>query len=609
MLVTKENFDRIVKLFERCHYLAVDTETYGLRPYHGDRLFAIIIGDSKNRVAYFNFNPDSTDESLTDEHLKALNDRIFNGLNVTTFIFHNAKFDMAMLEASGITLGNDKQIHDTMVCERLLDYNLVGGNFSLAATGERYGFKKDSSVEEWIEDNKAYTVRQFPWRKNPKKDLHYNLVPSYIIVPYGIQDVKVTMGIYKAQKERLKKLIAVKRFNIGAVYDNEMTLIRTVYNMQKIGIKLDVDFCHRAVKHYTEEYAKQCAEFKELTGYDFDTGNILRSIFRSDESNWVYGKPTKVKGEVNPIFDEHTVMRFENSAKHSFIAAKKADSKLKYFQRFLYEVDEHGYVHANFNQHTARTGRFSSSSPNMQNLTKENPDSGEYLVRRAFVCEQDEIMTMIDYDQMEYRLLINYCAAKNIIREINNGLDIHGATAKIANISRDKGKAVNFSCVFGTGNASLAEQLDSTIEFAKGVKAKVFSAAPEILNFIKAVKSAVKANRYVFNWLGRPYFFNDSGEYYKVVNTLIQGGASDVVKVAMNRCDLLLQGTKSNMRSTIHDELVFTIHKDDVKLIPELRNIMERAYPAKYLTLTAGVDVGKTLADKISFDDWDGRFT
>ena len=160
-------------------------------------------------------------------------------------------------------------------------------------------------------------------------------------------------------------------------------------------------------------------------------------------------------------------------------------------------------------------------------------------------------------------------------------------------------RSLNFALLYGAGPARVAEMLGITEEEARELIRKFYSALPRVDALIKAIRATAKHRGYIVTWAGRKIDYPDRGKAYAAPNHLIQGGAGDVMRIAMNRCDGLLAETKSSLCLTIHDELVFNIHKDELDLVPEIQRIMENVYPYKHLPLPVDVSHSwKSLADK-----------
>jgi DNA polymerase-1 len=212
---------------------------------------------------------------------------------------------------------------------------------------------------------------------------------------------------------------------------------------------------------------------------------------------------------------------------------------------------------------------------------------------------------MFDYDQVEYRMLLDYAKATKLINLVLGGLDVHSATAELCGITRSQAKAVNFGNVYGQGDRSLAESLKMSISDAREIKRQILAEAPEVDDFLRRVKDRARTKRLIYNWLGRPYRFPYKEMSYKAPNTLIQGGAADIIRVAMNVCrDYLLSSkAKTRMVMSIHDELVFEVPEGEEHEVEKIKGLMENVFPYKYLPLTCGVEYSeKSLADKESWE-------
>jgi DNA polymerase-1 len=215
---------------------------------------------------------------------------------------------------------------------------------------------------------------------------------------------------------------------------------------------------------------------------------------------------------------------------------------------------------------------------------------------------------MLDYDQMEYRLMLDYASRMavdkegvlELVKKVLGGLDVHQATADVASVDRRSAKTVNFAVLYGSGIANLAARLGVSESRARAIRDSIFRAAPEIETFIRRAGGAAEKRGFVVNWFGRRSSFPDARYSYRAPNHLIQGGCADVVKVAMNRIDDYLQPFRTKLVLMIHDELVLEGPPAEAgEVIPEVKKIMETVYQSNFLPLTCGVDHSyKSLADK-----------
>jgi DNA polymerase I-like protein with 3'-5' exonuclease and polymerase domains len=691
MIVGRSSFDSVIKQLEQHDFLSLDCETTGLRPYHGDRIFSIIIGYKKVdatgatrtfEACYFNFYPSyegfPAENVLTKEHMQRLQPLLADP-NRTWYI-HKFNFDMHMLHVEGLEFGG--KIWCTLTQGRV-EYN-EHFDYALDASLERIGLKKDDRVDEWITEYKAYTKVQIPGKKQEITNKHYEKVPPGIIIPYGEDDARGCFALGEHQRESITQQAKLYPHNVLSIKnasDIEMRLAKTVYRMESVGVKIDRAYCERAIKYEADRVEKASAAFKRATNRTYSASpKLFAEVFSSDKPKWVYTD----KG--NPSFSSDALKTFDNPAAKELLVLRDAKSKLDFYYGFLWHADRDDVVHAQFKPGGTRTFRFTSSEPNLQNMTSEEatycndckewfeedtnvcPECGginvkhpEFMVRRAIVPRPGFILVMPDYDQMEYKMMLDYAMTMMIAHlqkrgvpwtqdnfqvamRVRDGYDVHKATAELMGVKRKYAKTLNFLLIYGGRVVRLcAALLNPTISEAalwalykdwKGfprhrwepVESKLFAeltdqqkgynlellvqseklikqyfaAVPYVEHMVTRITEVIKERGWIRNWAGYRYVFPDRGFAYTGPNTTIQGGCAAVNKVAMNLIDDYLQEKKSRMVLTIHDELPTEVHESEAHEVPrKLKELMESVYPHKHVHLTAGVEWSeKSLADK-----------
>lgn len=591
-VVSHSNFKSTIEEIKKYRILSLDTETTGLRAYHGDTFFSVIISNG-TETYYFNFNvkPDIPEKyQLNGDQRHYLLEFLMS--HTALWYLHNAKFDMAML---GFCLKG--AIWDTKVGARLQYSDHM--NYSLADCAERMGEKKDDGVMSWLIKNGAWDWVTVPGKDKREKAIYFADAPWDLIVPYACQDALVTYKLGEHQRHHLReedKACSPRTTAPRNIVKSEISLLRTVFHMEQRGVLVDRDFCEKAIEYERDRLLDAAKRFEEIAGEAFEPGPKLFSRLWPDV-------PKTDKG--NPCFDAEVMVSLaetDNRAK-MVLLAREAKSNLNYFHGFLYHADHSGFIHTNFDQAGTKTGRFSSSSPNLQNLTKLDADGPlkEFSVRRALIPRPGFKFLLKDMDQAEYRLLLEYAGADGLIEKVLSGLDVHQATADIAGISRREAKTANFATLYGSGIPHLASTLGVTQDKAKAIVAAIFEAAPEIRSFIRRVQDRATAQGYITNWLGRRWHCDDPRFAYKAPNALIQGGIGDIVKQAMIQCDKFFRdfGLASRVLLNIHDELVFEIADGEASIIPDIDLICNGIYKHRKLPLTWGSSLATSLADKI----------
>jgi DNA polymerase I-like protein with 3'-5' exonuclease and polymerase domains len=647
MIVTRDNLSSVLEEIHASNVMGFDTETTGLDWHKGDRLFSLTIALNEHRCFYFNYN-DNIDIPYDAILPRDSIDDLFRPYKGTIFI-HRAKFDLHMLANEGVELTDPRYIiHCTEAMGRVEYNDHMKYNLDFLAQ-KNLGIRKDDRVKEYCDKHKLFTYVEIEGKR--EKKYHYEKVPWSLIVPYTLQDGRIVYMLGMSQIQSIHQQAAVfnndpKRSPIR-IMENERALTKVIWKMERRGMKLNSAFTRRALAHEIERSDKIKERFTALTKKEFkDSGKIFAEVY--DELGYQY--PRTEKG--NPSFDSDALELMDNPVANLIKAYRGCKKYQDYYLNFLRLMSPEEVIHCTFNQGGTGTGRMSAADPNLQNLTKVEKDdpeySWEYLVRRCFVPRKGKTLFMLDYDQMEYRLMLDYSGEIEVINKVLGGMDVHDATAQMMGTNRKEAKTINFMLLYGGGTAKLClaickptltekglkdlaylmfvngmsltqliEYKGKTIKgrygeetydvphqvevikhnYAELIKAKekrdlYRSKLPKVAAFVDNVIKTAKERGYIFNWMGRKCVFKKQFSYASP-NYLIQGGCADVVKEAMIKIDALLVGTKSFMLAQVHDELIFEIDDNEYHLVPQIRKIMSEVYSPKYLPLTCGVDYSK----------------
>jgi len=293
----------------------------------------------------------------------------------------------------------------------------------------------------------------------------------------------------------------------------------------------------------------------------------------------------------------------------------KADST---FIDSILRHEHKGRIHTEFHQLRSDdggtvTGRFSSSSPNLQQIPARDPDIKK-LIRGLFIPEEGQMWGSFDYSSQEPRLLVHFAASMpdrmrspvvdTIVEEYHKGdVDLHQMVADIAGISRKQAKAVNLGIMYGMGVTKLAAQLDISVEEAKRIMEEHKAKVPFVKQLADVASKRGEEQGQIRTVLGRKCRFHlweptsfgynkplpleeAKKEYgginnlkraftYKALNKLIQGSAADQTKKAMADC--YAEGLIPLL--TVHDELCFSVENEEQSA--RIKEIMETGIPLK----------------------------
>lgn len=575
-LVTKEALPTALTIVSMASDLSIDTETTGLEL--SDLPFAVIVG-TKDHTLYFD------DRVLGPE----LWPRFSNALNMQPrpIYLQNAKFDMAMLERVGVSLWIH-QLHDCAVLARIKRNDHL--NYSLDSQAKReLGVGKDDTVAKLLKaDDKLWEART-DYFGNIYKAPRYDRIPVEDMAKYAIRDARLTYDLavkYMSEIfEEHKDLIAM-----------ESQLVHTCYNMEQHGLKLNTDYTIKAMYHEQSLLQENKDKFKELTGKDFvNSAKSLAGVFALPLPTTDKGNPSLTDDVIDYLLQEGTPNDKEVATVVRNI--RHYDKRIStYYQSYLTFKSRSDVIHPRMWQAGTRTGRFSYSDPNLQNIPKEEDSTDPYVVRGCFMPRPGKIFVSFDYSQMEYRMMAAYAGQMDVIEKVMNGADFHQATADLLGVSRKHAKTLNFAILYGAGADKIAAMLGISPAEAKRLKDKYFMALPKVEKFVDNVIGLGRARGHVFNWMNRK-MYADYEYCYALPNHLIQGGGADVVKMAMVK---LSQQFSFPMVLQIHDQLVFEMAPEEFKYINEIKEVMENIFPPKNgIKLTVDVSWSATsLAER-----------
>jgi DNA polymerase-1 len=244
-------------------------------------------------------------------------------------------------------------------------------------------------------------------------------------------------------------------------------------------------------------------------------------------------------------------------------------------------------VHTNFKSHGAETGRFSSSEPNLQNI----PSSGDYgkLVRNLFVAPPGYKLVVADYSQIEPRVIAAFSQDPILMNNYLSGGDIYTTIGDTMGVDRKAGKVLVLAISYGVGPDKIASSIGCTVTEAKKLlkdfEAK-FASIPKYKGKVVRLAKQIKPVPYIETLFGRRRYIPDlnskdigllSRAERQAFNTMIQGSAADIMKLALVRAhSCFVDEPNINVVLTVHDELVTITPEDRAEETAEaIRESME----------------------------------
>jgi DNA polymerase I len=377
----------------------------------------------------------------------------------------------------------------------------------------------------------------------------------------------------------------------GLMRDIELPLVGVLRAVELIGVRLNLPRLQEVAARVREEIAELEGEIFALADEEFliaspqQLGEILfekLGLSRKRRGKIGYSTDARV---LQAIRSEHVIVpKIERWRELSTLIKT-------YFDVLPAQTDERSRIHTTFLQTVAQTGRLSSTNPNMQNVPIRTELGRE--IRGCFEAEDGRVLVSADYSQIELRVLAN-AAEEPVLKEIfARGEDVHTATAsQVFQVAPDridlgmraKSKMINYGIVYGLSDYGLADRLNIPREEAKEFIDAYLARFPRVAQFMQETIERAKEEGHVTTLWGRRrqipelrarnYQVRSLGERL-AVNTVVQGTAADIIKLAMVRCHRALEvsGLDACLILTIHDELLFEAAPDDV---PVARELIER---------------------------------
>ena len=403
----------------------------------------------------------------------------------------------------------------------------------------------------------------------------------------------LTWRVAAAQRPRLVELGLERLFR-----EIELPLVHVLARMEAAGVKMDPYRLGEITARLRDRVDELHDEIIRLAGEDFTVASpqqlaeilfVRLGLLRGKKGKTGYSTDARV---LRGLRDQHPIVP----------AVEEWRELTKLLNTYLEPLPEHidprtGRVHSTFKQTVAATGRLSSTDPNLQNIPVRTDLGAE--IRACFVAEDGCRLVVADYSQIELRLMALLSQEPALLDAYHRGEDVHRVTAaavagippeEVTKRQREHAKATNFGIMYGLSAFGLSEQVDIPVEEAKAFIDAYFAKYPKVREFRERVIAQATRDGYVTTLFGRRravpelrsanYRLRSLGERL-AVNTVLQGTAADIIKVAMVTVSRELARRKLGSRLVlqVHDELVLECPEAEVEeCVPLLRDAMCGAY-------------------------------
>jgi DNA polymerase I-like protein with 3'-5' exonuclease and polymerase domains len=513
-------------------------------------------------------------------------------------IMANATYDLGWLETLGV--GVSCPVRDIQVAEALIDE-------------EKFSYSLDSIAKKYLKKGKKEDGLQTAadtYEISAKSDMWK--LPARHVGKYAEADARLTYDAYQHQIPILKEQ------GLWTVWELECELIPVLVYMSRMGVPVDLDAAEQLNNDLKIKESALLNEFKNLDIWSpQQLGKYCESLGlvvpRTEKGNYSVAKDFLLHCE-HPQVKKIQEARSINRLRKVFI------------EDIILNQNHNGRIHADFRQTASdeggtRSGRLSSSNPNMQQVPKRS-DIGK-AIRQLYIAEQGSLWCKADYSSQEPRLQVHYAllgqfgkplpGAEQARLAFEQGEKLYTFFEKTTGLPYDTCKMLCLGISYGMGMSKMAKTLGISDEFCKTTMRKFNKEAPFLKILFDNVMNRANTKGYIKTILGRrarfDFWTNDfnntpvktygyakskypDGQLFrafcsKALNRLIQGSAADQAKVAM------VHAYKAGMdlRLPVHDEINAMVA--DEQESNKLKEIMEQAIPLK-VPVVADIDLGGT---------------
>ncbi len=537
----------------------------------------------------------------------------------------NVMYDIGWLRHEGVIVKG--KIYDCQYAEALIEET---AKLNLEGLGWRYlkEGKKSEVLKVWAQN--YYGGSEAKWRRNIYR------CPVTLVGPYAEQDATMPFDIL------MKQWPIMERRGLLDLFEMECGLINLLVDMRFKGITVDIPYAERLYDEFTLEADKATKEAEYIAGASINANSAenLAGVF--DKLGLAYGRttPSESNPEGNPSFTKDFLKTVKHPFAEKILRVREMD-KLRgtFVKSYLLDANVNGKLYCLFHPVSSleggtRTGRFSSSDPNLQNIPTRTEEGGK--IRQAFIMDEGHKQVRdYDYSQIEYRFLAHFATGEgaDAVRakyHADPKLDYHDLIGSMITamtgivLKRGYVKNINFGLVYGLGIEALAENLGVPVSEAKRLSAAFHEAIPFARATMDDITRTINHSGIITTILGRqshfdlwePSSYGMRGGYplpygaavakwgsaitrayaYRGTNYRLQGSAAEIMKKGM------LTAYESGVfdvtgvpRLTVHDELWFSDPGD----VPddawdEMKHIFENCIPEVRVPIRFDCGIGPT---------------
>lgn len=584
LIDTQEKFEKFFDILKKQKLFAVDTETTSIYPMRAE-LVGMSFSWKPNTGYYLPFKAPLGSKHLDINAIRPKLAPILASGDIRK-IGQNIKYDLLVLKNAGMPVGG--VYFDTMVASYCLE---PGRSHSMDNMAADYLHYECIPISALIGKG--------------KNQLTFDMVDTAAACEYAAEDADVTFRLYLYLEEQLDAEPQLREL----FEQVEMPLVPVLATMECNGVSLDTNLLRKmsgeiseTLKTVTEQIYEHAGKVfnidspKQLSEILFDTLD-LPPVRNTKSGRSTDASVLEQLADMHPVIELIMQYRMLSKLKNTYV--DKLGSLIH---------PRTGRVHASFNQTITTTGRLSSSDPNLQNIPIRTELGSK--VRSAFIPKnKTDCILSADYSQIELRLLAHFSKDPALMAAFTADKDIHRFVASqifdcrledVTSEMRSRCKAVNFGIIYGQGPFGLSRTIGISQAEAKKFIEDYYKRYGSIREFMDECIARAKKTGYAETILHRqrPIANLNSKNANKrsqaerfAVNSVIQGSAADLIKVAMIKIQQKIESENLPVLMTlqVHDELVFELPNAEVQ--EHSRWIAEQMADAIKLDVPMKVDI------------------
>jgi len=360
------------------------------------------------------------------------------------------------------------------------------------------------------------------------------------------------------------------------IWQNKMAVIRILRIMKSRGVALNQNLTRELLEEGEAEKERIKAELGLNPGsvkdrYELYVNRLNLPVIKTTPA----GNPSFDK-DVRKEYDQILSLRGDDTAKVVTAYAGWNTAVGLLLRPYLDLVSPDGRLRTTYTTHVTHTGRLSARDPNLQQISKEGKSPWNDRIKKCFVPRPGYVLLNADFSQLELRIAAGYANEEGLKQVFNEGRDIFDEMAAQLGMTRGETKILVYSMQYGAGKKRIKNAFGVSIMRAIQIIENYYATFPNFRRLGESITAMAERDMRVPLWTGRFRKLQYKSEGYKAMNSVMQGGAADIVERVMVKCfEAFDDDDTCRLLLTVHDSLVFEVREDLAEeLAPKIAAMM-----------------------------------